>query len=227
MEPRGPRDGPQSDRARRRWTRAGASRDSVRAADRARTDHHAVRCARARQSAEIIAAGIGGIPVSRGSATVGSPIRALGRDGVRRSDRGPRLHPLSRASAGHADARRRDDRAGAIARRRGSPPRDRRQQRPAHPVRLARRHHPHRPLPFHAARTCALPPHPRGQRGVLWLSSRRRFRRNEIPEPACPIRLARSSRRLSRKSASRPDAATPTKQETTLCGSSNSRSVVL
>ena len=87
-------------------------------ADQARTDRH--------ESARACAA-IGGNyrgrhrrhRGSRRSATLRSAVRALGRDGLRRSDRGSRLHALSRASAGRADARRRDDPAGAVARGRG------------------------------------------------------------------------------------------------------------
>ena len=128
--------------------------------------------ARARQSAEIIAAGVGGIPVTEdpqlSEVLYGRWEGMVYDDLVEDAD----YAELSRSSAGRADSRWRDDRAGAIARRRGGAPCGRSEQRPANPVRLARRHHPHRLVPFHATGTRALPADPRGQRGLLGFPAR-------------------------------------------------------
>ena len=55
-------------------------------------------------------------------------------------------------------------------------------RRTARAVRLPRRYHPHRAVPLHGDGVAPLPPHPGRQRGALGGPGRRRLRRGQVPQ---------------------------------------------
>ena len=135
--------------------------------------------ARARQSAEIIAAGVGGVPIAEDPQL--SEVQYGRWEGMVYDDLledeeylNYRDHPLDEPTPGGETIAQVQSRGveavrRAISRTRATPDY----------VRLARRYHPHRVVPFHAAsRLAHFPANPRGQRGVLRFSADWRFRRD-------------------------------------------------